>query len=129
MTVPSIDRLFAVRPRELLRGFVGTGDPEDYTLTALVLHVVYGAVAGGVSGTVFHPLWDEATGARGHRAMITGVVYSLLLSLFGSTILLSRLLDIDLSGRESLIFHVGHVVYGLALGTWIGTESDVGRSD
>jgi hypothetical protein len=108
--------------------FVGDREPAAYPVVALLLHFVYGAVAGGVFGVLFDGSWRPGTGHRGSVAMAGGVGYSVLLSLFGSRVLLDRLLAVDLTGREALVFHVGHVVYGLALGTWVGTESTVGRS-
>jgi len=42
---------------------------------------------------------------------------------------LERVLDMDPAADERLVFHAGHLVYGLGLGTWFGSRtSDEGRS-
>ncbi|NHN42698.1 hypothetical protein G9C85_13815 [Halorubellus sp. JP-L1] len=108
--------------------YVGDGDPSSYPLQALALHFGYGAGAGSVLGLALSRLGDDP-GERDDRVtLLAGVAYALVLSVLGNRILLGRLLDVDLDGEERLVFHVGHVVYGLALGTWLGTAGAIGRS-
>lgn len=61
--------------------------------------------------------------------MLLSTVYSILLSVFGSRIMLRRLLGIEMTSREARVFHVWHVIYGLSLGTWLGTGYLIGRSE
>lgn len=102
--------------------FVAGGDPEDHPLPAFILHFVYG-VSGGVLYGILFERPDERTraGIELHD-LARALVFSLGLSLFGSRVILSRLLGMDLERDESLMFHVGHVIYGLALGAWVGSK-------
>jgi hypothetical protein len=108
--------------------YLGDGAPSSYPLQALALHFGYGAAAGGVLGLALARTGENA-GERDDRViLLAGVAYALVLSAFGNRVLLQRLLDVDLEADERLVFHVGHVVYGLALGTWLGTAGAIGRS-
>lgn len=109
--------------------FVGGGDPSQYPLAALVLHLLYGAGAGGVFGLAVSRLRSGPVERQGGRVTAVGALYGALLSAFGSRVVLRWILGVELDGEESLVFHVGHLVYGLALGTWVGTQGTVGRSE
>lgn len=114
--------------------FVAGGDPDDHPIPAIVLHLLYG-VAGGVGFGLLAPMDANAPAERDsgddHRetarleavGLLAGVVYALALSAFGERVVLGRLLDLDLEGDERLVFHAGHVVYGLSLGTWVGSRT------
>ncbi|MFC7081389.1 hypothetical protein [Halorussus caseinilyticus] len=52
-----------------------------------------------------------------------GSVYALALSVFGERIVLGRLLGLDLDVDERLVFHAGHLIYGLGLGTLFGSRA------
>ncbi|AEN05731.1 hypothetical protein Halar_2037 [halophilic archaeon DL31] len=122
--------LFAGLPptAEFWARFIGDGEPSEYPIQALVLHVLYGAGAGGVFGLVSARADLDLPGGRASVSMVLASVYSILLSVFGSRLLLRRLLGIELTSKEALVFHVGHVIYGLSLGTWLGTGNLIGRS-
>ena len=96
--------------------YVGGGDPEDYPIVGLLLHLAYGAalVRSPRVGT---------TVERERNGVLLGVAYALLLSVFGERVLLRHLLGMDLKPDERFVFHVGHVVYGLTLGAWVGSRS------
>jgi hypothetical protein len=110
-----------------LAKFVG-GRPDDHPAGALALHLLYGVVAGGVFGGLFGATDGEHVaaelGASEETAgLVAGTAYALALSAFGERVLLRRLLDMDPEDDESMIFHAGHVVYGVALGAWVGSRS------
>lgn len=123
--------LFAGLPptAEFWARFVGDGEPSEYPVQALLLHFLYGAGAGSVLGLVSARADLDLPGGRASASMLLAAVYSALLSVFGSRVMLRRLLDIELSSEEALVFHVGHVIYGLSLGTWLGTGNLIGRSE
>jgi hypothetical protein len=102
--------------------FVAGGDPEDHAAPALVLHLVYGSVAGAAFGLLAGPRTGAGEARRERRATAFGAVYGLCLSGFGAAVVLGRLLDMDLDPDERFVFHVGHLVYGLALGTRFGSR-------
>lgn len=121
--------LFAGLPptAEFWARFVGDGDPADYPLQALGLHLLYGAGAGGVFGLLSSSVGVDRGRASASILLATG--YSVVLSVLGSRLLLRRLLGIELTAQEALVFHVGHVIYGLSLGTWLGTGNLIERPD
>jgi hypothetical protein len=105
--------------------YVAGGEPDDHPVPALVLHLAYGASAGSAFGVLFRRFrrrsdTDESREAGG---LGLGALYALLLSVFGEKVILGRLLSMDLDATESLVFHVGHLVYGLSLGSWVASES------
>lgn len=108
--------------------YVQDGDPESFFPEAMALHVAYGAGAGAAFSLLFSVLVARVD-ADAHRrfGLLSGVVYGGLLSAFGSTVLLRALLDEDLDDEEALVFHVGHLVYGLSLGTWVTTRGSYGE--
>lgn len=108
--------------------YVADGDPDDHPLAAFTLHLLYGTVGGIVYG---NPIATRLLGDSEAVAwfLCTGTAYGAGLSLFGSRVVLPRLLDVNLSADEAAIFHAGHLVYGLTLGAWVGTrQSRRGRS-
>ncbi|USZ69298.1 hypothetical protein NGM10_06060 [Halorussus salilacus] len=114
--------------------YVAGGDPADHPVTALALHLLYGTVGGGVFGALGSSSARRASrpdaptsGQRTARSelvgLLEGVGYALALSAFGERVVLGRVLGMDLDRDESLVFHVGHLVYGLTLGTWVGSRT------
>lgn len=115
--------------------FVSQNDPQGAAVPALVLHAGY----GGATGVVFAAL-------LGHRRSVTGdefdaesppgpptytgevstaalgVLYGAVLSVVGERLVLGRLLGIDPDDRVA--FHIGHLLYGTALGAWVGTRTE-----
>lgn len=103
--------------------YVGGGDSDQYTVQGIVLHLLYGAVAGGVFGVIVPESGTDPTVERELRDVAWGLGYAIALSAFGSRVMLGRVLGMDLEADEALVFHLGHVVYGLTLGTWLGSRS------
>lgn len=128
--------------------FVAGGDPEDHPLPALALHLLYG-IGGGAAFGFLRPerrrlglLADADDGGTGGpsgtdadgdtdaekeaeselSALIWGLAYAAVLSVFGERVVLGAVLDMDLSADESLVFHAGHLIYGAALGAWVGSR-------
>ncbi|UPV98838.1 hypothetical protein M0R88_09865 [Halorussus gelatinilyticus] len=121
-SLPPTARLWAL--------YVAGGDEDDHPVPAVVLHLLYGTVAGALFGAAGALLGgdptptadDDAEARREEVGLLAGVGYALALSWFGERVLLRRLLGMDPDRDESLVFHVGHVIYGLTLGTWIGSR-------
>lgn len=111
--------------------YVAGGDEDDYPVPALVLHLLYGTVAGAVFGAAGALVGrDDRTATdpdeearREEVGLLAGVSYALALSWVGERVLLRGLLGMDPERDESLVFHVGHAVYGLTLGTWVGSRA------
>lgn len=110
--------------------YVTGGDPDDHPVAALVLHLLYGVVAGTVFAAMF-PFREPVSSDPGDHgppspagevsATVYGLLYGLVLSVVGERVILGAVLDIDSDDRFA--FHVGHVLYGITLGAWIGTRT------
>lgn len=98
------------------------GEPDDYPVAALALHLGYGSLAGGVYGLLRGGDRPSSTTASERRGMLSGLAYGSALSVFGVRAVLGRLLGMDLAPDERLVFHAGHLVYGFTLGTWVGSK-------
>lgn len=104
--------------------FVRGGDPEDYPLAGLLLHLVYGVSAGTVFGVLFATAESERGAGAELRGTLWGGIYGLCLSAFGSRVVLQEVLDVQLEPDELTLFHAGHLVYGLTLGAWVGSRAE-----
>ena len=101
--------------------FVASGDPEDYPAVGLVLHLLYGVGAGVVFAMV-SPGRGEPDALAETKDALLGTAYGVGLSLFGSQVILEGLIGMELQTDERLVFHLSHVIYGLTLGTWVGSR-------
>jgi len=108
--------------------FVSEDGPYDHPAVALALHVLYG-VGTGVAFALLDPSRDavESEGigppSPSGEASVTvlGFVYGAVLSLFGEYVVLGAVMNVDPDDRFA--FHVGHVLYGITLGSWVGTRT------
>ena len=98
------------------------GDTNEYPLTSLVLHFLYGTSAGAGFGPVFATVVGE-TDEPEIIGIIVGTIYGLAMSVFGHRVILERFLGMDLTTDEEAVFHTGHLIYGLVLGVWVGSRS------
>jgi hypothetical protein len=108
---------------EFLARYAG-GDPEDHTVSAVLLHLGYGAAAGSAFGLLFRASgWGRtADPEREGAGVVLGALYGGVLSAVGTRLILDRLLSMDLDANEALVFHVSHVVFGLSLGSWVSSQ-------
>lgn len=106
---------------ELWAQYVG-GDAEGHTVAGLLLHLVYGAAGGAAFGPAYAAVASRLPVRRDATGMVGGSLYGAGLSAFGARVVFERLLGRELDRERALVFHAGHVVYGLTLGTWLGTR-------
>ncbi|MCO8245999.1 MULTISPECIES: hypothetical protein [unclassified Haladaptatus] len=106
---------------EFCAKFLG-GEPNDHPAGSIALHLLYGGFAGSLFAVAFGEGSNSALDTE-TEGIIGGLGYGLLLSLFGERVMLGRLLDMALEEDESMIFHAGHAMYGVALGAWVGSRS------
>lgn len=107
--------------------YIGDGDPESYPGTGLVLHFLYGGAAGGLFGAVISALELQSNREGSLGVIELSLAYGLALSGFGTRFVFRHLLDEELEPDESVIFHLGHVIFGLTLGTWLGFSDRPGE--
>jgi len=110
--------------------YVSGDHPDDHPVAALILHLAYGVVAGMAFTTLF-PSREPVSAQPGSRGppspsgevstTVTGLLYGLVLSVVGEWVVLGAILDVDPDDRFA--FHVGHVLYGITLGAWVGTRT------
>lgn len=103
--------------------FVAGGDPNDHPIPGLVLHLLYGTVAGAAFGATAPERHAREVTESELAGLFWGTLYGLALSAVGERVLLNELLDLTLDSDERLVFHVGHLIYGLTLGTWLGSRT------
>jgi hypothetical protein len=101
--------------------YAGSGEPEEYPTIALALHLLYG-IMGGIVFALLTPGSGDAEEVAESKGAVLGTVYGIALSVFGTKVMLERILDLDLDTDERLVFHISHIVYGLTLGTWVGSR-------
>ena len=104
--------------------YVRGGDPEDYPVAGLLLHLMYGVSAGAIFGGLFAMMDSERAIEAEPRGVAWGAVYGMVVSAFGSRVMLQEVLDVHLDSDELTLFHVGHFVYGLTLGAWVGSRAE-----
>ena len=102
--------------------YVSSGS-EDVVGPAVALHLLYGAAAGVPYATLVTGRSDESTWESEVVGVLAGAAYGLFLSAFGVRVVLGRVLGMELSPDERLVFHVGHAVYGLTLGEGVGSRT------
>ncbi|MBX0294962.1 hypothetical protein [Haloarcula nitratireducens] len=107
--------------------YVGSGEADEYFAESLLLHFLYGAVGGGLFGVGFGRFGFDGEDERLRGGLVTGFVYSLLMSVFGTKVVFPFVLDESIEYDEKLVFHVGHAIYGLSLGTWLGSRNAFGE--
>lgn len=123
MTVFRMPITYSLPPTaEFWAHFVSGGELAEHRTESLLLHFLYGAIAGSVFASIFSvidtrsPLGTEAKGLLG------GLLYSIPFTIIGEYVMLNWMLDMDLEPDESMIFHAGHLIYGITLGAWLGSR-------
>ena len=107
--------------------YVGNQDAEAYLPQGILLHFLYGTVAGGLFSPLFSRLAAGESMKREYVGVVYGLIYGLLLSVFGTRLIFEHVIDNDLEPDQALVFHVGHVIYGLTLGTWLASHERFGE--
>lgn len=101
----------------LLAKFQG-GEPEEYAMPGMLLHIVYGTVAGGVLVAVI------SAASLGISGLVTwigvGVAYGIVLMIGGAMGWIRGVIGLEPDKEMMKTFAVVHVVYGLVLGGWLG---------
>lgn len=107
--------------------YVGGGEAERYPLQGLLLHLGYGTAAGGVYGLLASALDRRDPAARERAGLLAGLAYGLALSIVGARLIFVRVLGRELQSEHALVFHVGHAIYGMTLGTFVAGREAVGK--
>lgn len=94
------------------------GEPEDHAMPGMVLHLLYGTVAGAVFA-VGVPLigltLESITVAIG-----LGFVYGLVLMIGGMMFWMRIIIGMESDRDMMIMFGTVHVIYGIVLGAFLG---------
>jgi hypothetical protein len=105
-------------PTAMLVAKVAGGEPADYAMPGMILHLIYGIVAGGVFA-VGVPLLglslDSIVVATG-----LGLVYGIVLMIGGMVFWMRMIIGMEPDKQMMTMFGTVHVVYGVVLGAFLG---------
>ena len=104
--------------------YVAGGEIQEHRTEAMVLHFFYGAAAGSVFAVMFAAIDSRTPLEPETEGLLAGFLYSIPFTWVGEAVMMHRILEMDLESDESMIFHAGHLVYGITLGAWIGSRID-----
>lgn len=99
--------------------YVGDGDPDQYMMQGMVLHFIYGIIAGGVFAIVASVLGFVSVATVG-AAVLWGLAYGVVLFMFAAAFWMMMVLGMSPDMKMAGMFLVFHLVYGLVLGAWVG---------
>jgi len=105
-------------PTAALVAKFGDGTPDDYAMPGMLLHVVYGVIAGAVFA-VGVPLVGLNLGSITVGAGL-GLVYGIVLMIGGMVFWMRAVIGMEPDRDMMVMFGTVHVVYGLVLGTFLG---------
>jgi hypothetical protein len=101
----------------LVAKFAG-GDPEDYAMPGMALHMMYGIVAGAVFA-VGVPLLGLDLGSIA-VAIGLGLAYGIVLMIGGMMFWMRMIIGMEPDRSMMTMFGTIHVIYGVVLGAFLG---------
>jgi hypothetical protein len=101
----------------LVAKFAG-GNPGDHAMPGMVLHLLYGVVAGAVFA-VGAPLLGLSLDAVA-IAVGLGLIYGLVLMIGGMVFWMRSIIGMEPDRDTMIVFGTVHVVYGVVLGGVLG---------
>lgn len=101
----------------LVARFAG-GQPEDYAMPGMALHLVYGVVAGAVFAVGVPLLGVSLTSIP--VAVGLGLVYGIVLMIGGMLFWMRTVIGMEPDRSMMLMFGTVHVIYGVVLGGFLG---------
>jgi hypothetical protein len=103
----------------LVARFAG-GDPEDYAMPGMILHMLYGILAGAVFA-VGVPSVGLSLGSIAVAAGL-GLVYGIILMIGGMMFWMRMVIGMEPDRDVMVMFGTVHVIYGVVLGTFLGAN-------
>jgi hypothetical protein len=101
----------------LVAKFAG-GEPDDHAMPGMILHMIYGVVAGAVFA-VGVPLLGLSLDSVA-IAVGLGLVYGIVLMIGGMVFWMRLIIGMEPDRDMMLMFGTVHVVYGVVLGGFLG---------
>lgn len=100
--------------------YVGDGDPSDYMPQGMLLHMLYGTGAGIVFAYLGIADLFLFTPVNLTNGLINGLAYGFVLFVGAAVFWMNIVLDMDPEPADVGQFLFFHLVYGAALGGWVG---------
>jgi len=98
--------------------YLGDGEPDQYMMQGMVLHFIYGIIAGGVFAVLVAALGLGV--ATLGAAVLWGLVYGLVLFVIAAAFWMMMIMGMSPEMKMAGMFLFFHLVYGLVLGLWVG---------
>jgi hypothetical protein len=105
-------------PTASLVATVARGDPEDYAMPGMLLHLLYGVGAGAVFAVGVPMVGLELSSIA--LAAGLGLAYGIVLMIGGMSFWMRTIIGIEPDRGTMLTFGTAHVVYGVVLGAFLG---------
>ena len=102
----------------LVSKFAG-GQPADHAMPGMVLHLIYGIVAGAVFAVGVPVVGLQLTDLFVSTGL--GIVYGIVLMIVGMVFWMRIVMGMEGDKDMMMMFGVVHVVYGAVLGAFIGS--------
>ena len=99
--------------------YVGDGDAADYMMQGMVLHLLYGAIAGGIFAVAV-PFVGAISLATVGTAVFWGLAYGVVLFAGAAAFWMKLVLGMEPEPKMVGMFLYFHLVYGAVLGGWLG---------
>lgn len=99
--------------------YVGDGTPDQYMMQGMILHPLYGTVAGAVFAVLATALGFISVATLG-SALLWGLVYGFVLFTGAAMFWMNIVLGLDADRKMVGMFLFFHLVYGAVLGVWLG---------
>jgi len=106
-------------PPAMLLAKVAGGEPGEYEMPGMVLHLLYGTVAG-----VVFALGVPAVGLGFDTLLVAtglGIVWGIVLLIIGMVFWMKAVIGADADREMMMRFVVLHLLYGVVLGAFLGT--------
>ena len=105
-------------PTAALVAKLAGGDPNDYAMPGMILHLIYGTLAG-----VVFAVGVPVIGLNlGSIAVATGLglVYGIVLMIGGMIFWMRMVMGMEPDKSMMMVFGIVHVIYGVVLGAFLG---------
>jgi hypothetical protein len=99
--------------------YVGDGDPNECMVQGMLLHMIYGIIAGSVFAALTLALGFVSVATVG-SALLWGLVYGFVLFLSAAMFWMNVVLGMNSEMKMAGMFLFFHLVYGTVLGAWVG---------
>jgi uncharacterized membrane protein YeaQ/YmgE (transglycosylase-associated protein family) len=106
---------------QLWSQYLGDKPATEYMMQGMLLHVLYGTIAGVVYAVVVDPLAVGFSPEALTGGLVFGVVYGVVLFVVAAAFWMNVVLDMDPEPKDVGLFLFFHFVYGAVLGAWTAT--------